>query len=126
MPGALKKKGYRKVLKTLRDDGDLLHDAAEVVPFEATVVADVAGPVGTDGGPVRPAPALGDDGDASVRRHARERPALDLDEQHAAVGHGNGALGKLEADRDRPHAAVLSTIAAKVTHAAALASAAAS
>src|SRR4029450_12387937 len=67
-------------------------DAAHVVPLEAAVVADVACAVGPDGRTVRPAAALADDGDLAVRRDSRQRAASNLDEQHAAVGHGDGSL----------------------------------
>src|SRR5262249_23298346 len=84
-------------------------EPAQVVPFEAAVVGDVTGAVGADGSAVRPAPALGDDRDAAVGSDPGQRAATDLDDQHAAVGRGEGALGELETGRDRTQESVLST-----------------
>src|SRR5262249_9238963 len=85
-------------------------DAAHVVPLEATVVADVARAVRPDRRAVRPAAALADDGDLPVPRHAREGAATDLDDDDAAVGHGDRSFGKLEAGRDGPHAGCLAGV----------------
>src|SRR3989454_131892 len=78
-------------------------EPAHLVPLEAAVVADVDQPVGADGGPVRPAAGLRDDGLLPVPRDAGQRAALDLDHQHAAVVEGDGPFGELEAARDLVH-----------------------
>src|SRR5205823_378082 len=78
-------------------------EPAHLVPLEAAVVADVDQPVGADGGPVRPAAGLRDDGLLPVPRDAGQRAALDLDHQHAAVVEGDGPFGELEAARDLAH-----------------------
>src|SRR5690242_21713269 len=57
------------------------------VPFEAAVVADVHGPVGTDRGAVGAAAALADDLDPALRIDTGEGSPLDLDEDHRTVAH---------------------------------------
>src|SRR5207245_3372937 len=61
---------------------------AQLAPQEAAVVADVGRAVGPDGEPVGPAAGLGDDLDLALGRDPRDRAPLDLDQQHAPVGHG--------------------------------------
>src|SRR5439155_23257912 len=49
---------------------------------------------------VRPAAERGDHAHLAVRRDARERAPLDLDQNHRAVGHRHGTFGKAQARRD--------------------------
>jgi hypothetical protein len=50
--------------------------------------------------PFGPAAEPGDALDAAVGRHARERAALDLDDEHRAVVQGHGSLREAEARGD--------------------------
>src|SRR5262249_28808516 len=70
--------------------------AVHLVPFEAAVVADVELAIGPEGRPIGAAASLGDDLNLAVGGDARDGAALDLDEDHAAVGHGNRPFGKLK------------------------------
>src|SRR6185295_11791020 len=74
--------------------------AEELLPLEAAVVADIHFAIGADGGAVGSTAGVGHDVNLSVRRDATERAALDLDEQHTAIGHGNRAFGELQATGD--------------------------
>src|SRR5262249_54573562 len=89
----------RVVVRLVARDGE----TGEIVPLEAAVVADVDLAVGADRRAVRSAARPRDDARPAVRRDARERPAPDLDHEHAIVGQRDRALGELETARDLPH-----------------------
>src|SRR6185369_15090490 len=80
-------------------------EPAHVVPLEAAVVADVDLAVGADGRAVRTTARVGDHRERPVGRDARQRAAADLDDEDAAVGQRDRALGELQAARDLAHLA---------------------
>src|SRR5262249_56705504 len=82
-------------------------EAGHRVPLETAVVADVHRAVRPGGGAVRAPTGLGDHRHAAVGSDAGQRAALDLDQQHAAVPHGDGTFGKLETAHDLAHGAAL-------------------
>ena len=90
-------------------------EAGDLVPLEPAVVADVDGAVGTDGRAVRSAAGLGHHLDAPAGFDPGEGSTLDLDQQHAAIGHGDGALRKLEATGELAHGSGLLPRAPAVT-----------
>src|SRR5205823_5371160 len=57
----------------------------DLVPLETAIVTDVDLSVRPDRRAVWTAAGLGDHLDLAVRRHARQRAAFDLDQDHAAV-----------------------------------------
>ena len=82
------------VVGRLRAGGD---DAVELVPLEAAVVADVDLAVGSDRGAVGAAARRGDARDGAVRAHRRQRPGLDLDDEHPPVLEPDRPLRELQA-----------------------------
>ena len=69
-------------------------------PVEAAVVGHVDLALGPHGGAVRAAAQLGDDVLLAVGHDAGQRLARDLDQDHRAVGHGDGAFREFQARGD--------------------------
>jgi hypothetical protein len=72
--------------------------AIPLPPLETAVVADIHGPVRTDGGAVGPSAKVRDNLGPAVPR-ASQRAARDLDEDHQAILHGDRTFGKLQSLR---------------------------
>ena len=70
-------------------------------PFEAAIVDDVALAVRADRGAVGAAAGSGDDRLRAVRRDLGQRTGGDLDQDHRAVGAGDGPFGELQPLGDR-------------------------
>ena len=78
-------------------------DAGALAPEEAAVVAHVDRTVGPDGRAVGPPAEVGDDLDVASGADPRERASFDLDDQHAAVCHGDRSLGELQSRGELAH-----------------------
>jgi hypothetical protein len=72
---------------------------ADLVPLEAAVVAHVDLAVGPERGAVGAATRLGHHRLSAVGANARQRPALDLDQEDTAVGQGDRPLRELQSVR---------------------------
>src|SRR5207249_12295739 len=74
--------------------------AGTLAGLRTPVVRNVVLAARAHGGSVRSAAGRGDYAHLAVRRDARERTPLDLDQDHRTVGHRHRAFGKAQTRRD--------------------------